>query len=173
MVILGLGPLCGETAHAQAPGPPPPPESSPPEPGTTTVAPPPPVPLQPVPSAFPIAPPDPAYLNPNWIPPPKPRIVRGNPAMIRAGIVLFAVGVATFGAGIVVYTSAVTARDGISRINLATTAYALYGAGAGLIAAGLPIWLVGARTTRRVAQAGWSQPTLLVGPRAVGVRWTF
>ncbi|HEX2574648.1 MAG TPA: hypothetical protein VH877_34190 [Polyangia bacterium] len=155
-------------AHAQQP----PPAEAPP-PASTTVAPPPPAPLPPETSPFPLAPPpDPAQLNPNWVPPPRPRIVRGNPAMVRAGTVLFAVGVATFGAGIVTYTSAVTATDSVRRVDLATAAYALYGAGAGLIAVGLPIWLVGARQTRRVAQ-GWSQPTLLVGARSVGVRWTF
>jgi hypothetical protein len=165
-------------AQAQQPAPPaetiapPPPE--PPPPASTTVAPAPLAPLQPETSPFPLAPPpDPAQLNPNWVPPPRPRIVRGNPAMVKAGTALFAVGVATFGAGIVVYTSAVTTTDSVRRIDLATAAYVLYGTGAGLIAVGLPLWLVGARTKRQVAQAGWSQPMLLVGPRAVGVRWTF
>lgn len=175
VLMAGLIAFLGVPVCAQAQQTPPPSEAPPPPPPeTTTVAPPPPALLAPETSPFPLAPPpDPAQLNPNWVPPPRPRIVRGNPAMIKAGTALFAVGVATFGAGIVVYTSAVTARDSVLLINLRNAAYALYGSGAGLIAVGLPLWLVGARTTRRVAQAGWSQPTLLVGPRAVGVRWTF
>lgn len=173
VLMAGLIAFLGVPMRAQAQQQQQPEEPAPP-PENTTVAPPPPVPLPPETSPLQLGlPPDPGQLNPNWVPPPRVRIVRGNPAMIKAGTALFAIGVATFGAGIVVYTSAVTARDSVQRINLATAAYALYGAGAGLIAVGLPVWLIGARQVRRVAQAGWSQPTLLVGPRAVGVRWTF
>jgi len=122
----------------------------------------------------------PYYYGPPQIPPPMDRpMKRRNPAMMGTGIAFTGVGAVGILAGAIVYGTASNASCSTNfgfEIRCTDQSQQTAGAvvmviGAVLLAAGIPLWVVGGK---KVPDTDTQPSTaVVVGPRSAALRWTF